>query len=687
MRLLHSIVVVAAAIGLALSPVDEVVWRTSAPEEVEAGTSFQLDLTAKIADGWYVYALDSPAGKPLAVLFDPLPEGIRLGIPEQVSATDSYDENFGSPVRYFEESAAISIRADLAPDLGAGAYELTGKLDYQYCNDRLCIPKVEPFRFSFAVIAATGASTAATTPNNRHPGPRIESEAGFDSGSRATPNAPIEDPADAADDPSIGQATPTSPLGVSPTRDLDVARSGGLLPFLLLAIGAGLAALLTPCVFPMIPLTISFFSHQAGSRSQVIRMALVYGLSIVVIFTGLGVLMAALAGAAGAQLVATNPWINLFIGLVFVVFALSLLGLFELRLPYRFVNYVNDRGNKKGGLLGVLFMGLTLTLVSFSCTAPFVGGLLAATVMNEWMWPVAGMLAFSLTFATPFVLFAMFPKWLSSLPKSGVWMNSVKVTLGFIELAAAFKFISNADLVWGWGVVSRTLVIAAWIVLAFLAGVYLLGKLRLSEEPPLETIGTGRLLVAICFFGLSLYMFPGLLGAPLNSLDAYLPPRQATDVSLSSLIGRSGALETPDGLAWHGNDEAPYGDVMNAAFEQAGTTDKPILIDFTGYTCTNCRQMEANVFPSEAVKGRLRDRFVLMRLFTDDAVDGPDLQRYQLQLTGTVALPTYAVVDAEGTLLHRWQGVASTEEFSTFLDEAAERFASSRPYEDMTAVR
>ena len=687
MRLLHSVVVVAAVIGLALSPVDEVVWQMSAPEKVEAGTSFQLELTAKIADGWYVYALDSPAGKPLAVLFDPLPEGIRLGSPEQASATDSYDENFGSPVRYFEESATVSIRGDLAPDLEPGAYELTGKLDYQYCNDRLCIPKVEPFRFSFAVIAATGA-TAATAARGNRLGPRIESGAGFDPGSTAIPNSSTEEPADIADDPAIEQAAPrTSPLGVSPTRDLDVARSGGLLPFLLLAIGAGLAALLTPCVFPMIPLTISFFSHQAGNRSRAIRMALVYGLSIVVIFTGLGVLMAALAGAAGAQLIATNPWINLFIGLVFVVFALSLLGLFELRLPYRFVNYVNDRGSKKGGTLGVLFMGLTLTLVSFSCTAPFVGGLLAATVMNEWMWPVAGMLAFSLTFATPFVLFAMFPKWLSSLPKSGVWMNSVKVTLGFIELAAAFKFISNADLVWGWGVVSRTLVIAGWIVLSFLAGVYLLGKLRLSEEPALETIGTGRLLVAICFFGLSLYMFPGLLGAPLNSLDAYLPPRQATDVSLSSLIGRSGTSETPDGLDWHGNDAAPYGDVMDAAFEQAGTAGKPILIDFTGYTCTNCRQMEANVFPSEAVKGRLRDRFVLMRLFTDDAVDGPDLQRYQLQLTGSVALPTYAVIDAEGTLLHRWQGVASTQEFSAFLDEAAERFASSRPYEDMTAVR
>lgn len=651
--------------ALAFRPVDEVRWTTSAPPEVRTGERFEIGLTAEIAPNWYIYALDSPAGKPLAIRFDPLPDGIRVGEPEQQSVSESYDANFKSIVRIFEEHASITIPAWLSPDLEPGSYSLTGKLDYQYCDDRVCIPRIEPFTVSLVVVQGDEASADPPLADPVDPQTAAEDEAA----------APAPLPAD------------DNVAGISPTRDLDEARSDGLLPFLLLAIGAGLAALLTPCVFPMIPLTISFFSHQASTRGQAIRMALVYGLSIVVIFTGLGVLMAALAGAAGAQLVATNPWINLFIGLVFVVFGLALLGLFDLRLPHRFVNFVNDRGNRKSGLVGVLFMGLTLTLVSFSCTAPFVGGLLAATVMNEWTWPVAGMLAFSTTFALPFVLFAMFPKWLSSLPRSGAWMNSVKVTLGFVELAAAFKFISNADLVWGWGLISRTLVLSAWIVLFFLAGIYLLGKLRLSHEPAIETIGTLRLLVAISFFGLSLYLFPGLLGAPLNSLDAYLPPRQATDVSLSALVARGGDTRSVDGLDWHGNDEAPYREVLSAAFASSMSQAKPVLIDFTGYTCTNCRQMEANVFPSHSVASRLRDEFVLMRLFTDDPVEGPDLQRYQLRLTGTVALPTYAVVDAEGNLLHRWQGVASEEEFNRFLDEGVQRFTSTRQFEDITAAQ
>jgi len=664
-RIFLALVVVAI---VALRPIGEVTWRASAPSDVAAGSAFELKLEAEIASGWYVYALDSPAGKPLAILFDEIPTGIRLEAPEQAGATDSYDENFKSAVRYFEDAAEITIPGVLAADLPPGTYQIEAKLDYQYCNDRVCIPKIEPVTF-----------TLVTIPGD----PTADVDSTFLVSDVTTPVTGSDPPA--TERVESDDANPATP-GTLLTNDLDAARSGGLIPFLLLAIGAGLAALLTPCVFPMIPLTISFFSHQSASRAQAIRMALVYGLSIIVIFTGLGVLMAAVAGAAGAQLIATNPWINLFIGLVFVVFALSLLGLFELRLPYRFINYVNDSGTKKGGLLRVAFMGLTLTLVSFSCTAPFVGGLLAATAMNEWTWPITGMVAFSATFALPFVLFAMFPKWLSSLPKSGVWMNTVKVTLGFIELAAAFKFVSNADLVWGWGIVSRTLVISAWIVLFFLTGVYLLGKLRLSHEPPVETIGTGRLLVAIGFFGLSLYLLPGLLGAPLNSIDAYLPPRQATDVSLSSLVGSSASMRNLDGLDWHGNDDAPAEVVKSAALAQAATVGKPVFIDFSGYTCTNCRQMEANIFPDPAIADRLRDRFVLLRLFTDDAADGPALQKYQLELTGTVALPTYAVIDGNGHLLHRWMGVASSDEFSRFLDEAVERFDAGRP-KDLTASR
>ncbi|MEX0822300.1 MAG: cytochrome c biogenesis protein CcdA, partial [Rhodothermales bacterium] len=451
------------------------------------------------------------------------------------------------------------------------------------------------------------------------------------------------------------------------TGDLDDARAGGLWGFLLLAVAAGLAALLTPCVFPMIPLTVSYFTRHSANRAESIRMALVYGASIVITFTTLGVLTAMFVGAAGAQTVAANPWINLFIGAVFVLFALSLLGLFELRLPTGLLNYFNSQSTERSGYLGVLFMGLTLTLVSFSCTAPFVGGLLAATAGNEWAYPITGMAVFSATFSLPFVVFALFPKALQGLPRSGSWMNTVKVVLGFIELAAALKFLSNADLIWGWGLISRPLAISLSVVLFGLTGFYLLGKVRLPHDPAVETVGVGRLLAAVAFLGLSLYMLPGLFGAPLNAIDAYLPPRQATDVSLMAAFDGTSS-ETGADFAWL--------DDVDAAYAEAQQEGKPVFIDFTGYTCTNCRQMEANVFPRAQVASRLRDDFVLLRLYTDDRERGGDLQRFQLRLTGTVALPTYAIVDAASEeLIARRTGMATVTEFAEFLErgEAAYR--------------
>jgi thiol:disulfide interchange protein DsbD len=444
----------------------------------------------------------------------------------------------------------------------------------------------------------------------------------------------------------------------------------GLWGFLLLAIGAGGAALLTPCVFPMIPLTVSYFTKHADSRAESVRMASLYGVSIVATFTGLGVAMAALVGASGAQSIAANPWVNLFIGLTFVVFALSLLGLFELRLPSGLVNYVNRQGNERGGGAGVVFMGLTLTLVSFSCTAPFVGGLLAATAGGAWVFPVFGMVAFSATFALPFIGFAMFPKALDSLPQSGAWMNAVKVTLGFVELAAALKFLSNADLVWGTNLLSRPLAIALTVVLFALAGFYLLGKVRLKDEPVVEHIGSLRLLAATAFLGLALYMVPGLLGAPLGALDAYLPPRTTNDVGLLSAVEPSTGTSTFD---WHTDD-------IDGAFAEAESANKPVFIDFTGYTCTNCRDMEANVFPKPPVAEQLRSRYVLLRLYTDDLPDGATFQRYQLRLTGTTALPTYAIVDPhDRTLLRTTSGTLSVERFAAFLQDGAAQYADRQP--------
>ncbi|NNE69341.1 MAG: cytochrome C biogenesis protein, partial [Rhodothermales bacterium] len=394
-----------------------------------------------------------------------------------------------------------------------------------------------------------------------------------------------------------------------------------------------------------------------------VRMAGAFGLSIVGLFTGLGILMAVLVGAAGAQCIAANPWVNLFIAAVLVAFALSLLGLYELRVPNSLLNYANRQSNEQGGYLGVIFMGLTLTLVSFSCTAPFVGGLLAAAAGGTWLYPLVGMLAFSAAFALPFVFLAIFPNALNALPQAGGWMNALKVVLGFVEMAAAIKFLSNADLVWGWGLISRPLAIAATIVIFFVTAAYLLGKIRLPHESPVESVGTGRLLSSMAFFALALYMIPGLLGAPLNKLDAYLPPRQGTDISLlsQSAIDRAGL-----------DDEAWFVDAIEDAMGAGVEASRPVLVDFTGYTCTNCREMEANVFPREPISSRFEEDFILLRLYTDGLEQGPDFQRYQLALTGTVALPTYAIVEpGSGELLLATSGLLSVDEFAAFLDTGA----------------
>lgn len=636
------------------SQTNQVTWTIWAePNTVQAGAEVVMEFVAEIEPGWKLYTPDSPAGKPISVQLDGLPAGWTVGPLQQAPHREGYDPNFDATVHYYETEGHVWTDLAVPAAAPAGTVSLQGTLTYMFCSERVCIPSQKDFAVP---VQVTAAPVAATGPATLPP---------------ATVTPPADDPP--VPDTVTPPETPEEGAVVrAPAGGLDRARSGGLWSFLLIAMGAGLAVLLTPCVFPMIPLTISFFTHHSGTRRQAVRMALLYGIAIVGTFTGLGLLMAVLVGAAGAQTLAANPWVNLFIAVILVVFALSLLGMFELRLPHRLVNYFNQQGNTRQGFWGVLFMGFTLTLVTFSCTAPFVGGLLAATARNEWTWPVLGMVVFSSTFALPFVLFALFPNWLHSLPKSGSWMNAVKVSFGFIELAAAFKFLSNADLVWEWALISRPLVIACWVVIFALTGWYLLGKLQLAHAPLTAQVGVPRLLFAIGFLGFSLYLLPGLLGAPLNAIDAWLPPRQATDMSLLAGIQTDPAHRGD--LGWHSTHDQPAQAALDGAFAEAQAQNKPVFIDFTGYTCTNCRQMEATVFIRPGVSSRLRDRFVLLQLYTDDGTDGRTLQKYQLQLTGTVALPTYAIVSPNGVLLDQWEGMASAEAFTAFLDDGVALF-------------
>lgn len=623
-----------------LPATEYVEWTVDAPERAAPGESFVVRISVQIDEGWKMYAPDSPRPSFGAQFdFGDTPPGlVYTGDLRQSEPIEAFDPFFEATVRYYEERADFSAPFQVAADAAAGRRQIAGAVTFMICNDTLCLPPTKaPLE---ATLTIAGDAAAAT-----------------DTSGAAT----------SIPDFTTGSGSEITAAEPATTRDLSEARAGGLLGFIFLAVGAGLAALLTPCVFPMIPLTVSYFAKHSESRGGSVQMAVVYGASIIITFTALGALTALFVGAAGGQTIAANPWINLFIGVIFIVFALSLLGLFELRLPNGLLNYFNRQSARQGGYMGVLFMGLTLTLVSFSCTAPFVGGLLAATASDEWAYPILGMLIFSATFSLPFILFALFPNALQSLPRSGAWMNTVKVVLGFVELAAALKFLSNADLIWGWGLISRPLAIALAVVIFFLTGIYLVGKLRLSHDPPVEQVGVVRLLFAMGFFGLSLYMLPGLFGAPLNALDAYLPPRQAGDVSLITSMRSDG-----------GEADLPWMEDIEAAYAEARQSDRPVFIDFTGYTCTNCRQMEANVFPKPAVASMLAEEFVLLRLYTDDQDQGPMLQRYQLRLTGTVALPTYAVVDArDETLLARTSGLSTPTEFLAFLKEGAAKHRRS----------
>jgi len=606
------------------------------PKEVSPNELFTVTIEAVIDGDWHLYGLDIPKGGPVATKFS-----IKSGnaqISGKIIESEPeivFDPNFKMKVSWHKSGSRFTIPLKLTDEqIGAGLVEV--QVLFMVCNDEVCLP---PTRKTINVPLTIVASSV----------------------SKANSSGFFKNENEVSSEDSISGSQDL----LEQENDYSSLLSGGLASFIWIALTAGFAALLTPCVFPMIPLTVSFFSKQSeGKSSKAVVNALLFGGSIIGMFTVLGALLSLVLGASGANQFASNPWVNLVIGLIFIVFAISLLGLFELQLPYQVTNFLNQKSNEKSGLVGILFMGLTISAVSFSCTAPFVGGVLAATTQGEWFYPILGMLIFSTAFSTPFVLFAMFPNWLMSLPKSGSWMNQVKVILGFLELGAAIKFLSNADLVWSWGIISRPFAIAIWISISLLATLYILGKIKFEYERGTESITAVKLLIAIPILTFAFYLLPGLFGSSLGVWDAWLPPKQATDVSLVSGFSSS---QSSDGA------EEGWSSTVDEAKEAAVQSGKYIFIDFTGYTCTNCRAMEANVFPNTDVKKRF-DQFELVKLYTDDGADGPENQLYQFKLTGSVALPTYAVIDAKtGNLIAKKTGYIDKDDFVNFLDAVLAR--------------
>jgi thiol:disulfide interchange protein DsbD len=592
----------------------------------DPGKPVIIILSAKIDDGWHLYGLTQPPGPaPLTLTIDKSGPFTLAGAITESAPIQKFDPNFGATTQYHEDAATITLPLTIAADaaLGWTPFQLT--VNFQACNAQVCLPpKDEKLQVSIDV-GSTGAPPPASDVQ-----PDATAAAASTSGAPSVTRAAV---------PDLAASSKATTLGA----------------YLGLAIAMGALSLVTPCVFPMVPITVSYFTRRAGqTRRAAVVQALVYGLGIVLTFTLVGFTLAIAFGASGLNRFAADPWLNLGVTALFLAFALSLFGVWELALPSRLVNAAAKAESGHGAFAGTLLMGLAFTLTSFTCTAPFLGTLLVVASQGDWQWPLAGMIAFSTIFALPFVLLALAPNWLASLPRSGPWLVAVKAVMGLLEIAAAMKFLSNVDLVWHWGIFTRPVVLIVWTAIAIVLVLYLIGLIRLGHAPRLSRPGVARWTAIAAGVALGVWLASGLTGNRLGELEAFLPP--------ADLAGMAPGSE----LRWIIND-------YDQALADARQTGKPVLVDFTGYTCTNCRWMEANMFPRPDVSRELA-RYVRLRLYTDG--QGEIYRRYQqLEQTtfGTVALPFYAVLKPDGTPVVTFGGLTrDPAEYVNFLRRGLE---------------
>lgn len=648
---------------------DPVHWTFSGEKTGE--DEYTLVFKASIEDKWHLYSQHLPEGGPIPTKFS-FNETERyrlLGEVLEVSKAEvKYDASFDMELKMFSHEAVFKQKIRLLP---GEAFTLTGSLEYMCCDDQRCLPpKQEEFGFEIA-----------------GPGKGIQkAEAGLGSGTEPADESGATGSGDSMK-PAIGN------------------EAGNLWVFFLISFLAGLAGILTPCVFPMIPMTVSFFIRGSEKRARAVAKGGIFGLSIIAIYTAIGLIVS--ISSTGAELTNTlsTHWIpNLIFFLLFMVFAASFLGMFELVLPSKWVNSA-DRQADKGGYLGAFFMAFTLVLVSFSCTGPIVGALLVEATGGLALKPILGMFGFGLAFALPFTLFAIFPSWLKGLPKSGGWLNSVKVVLGFIVLAFGMKFLSIIDQTYHLGILGREIYLSIWIVIFAMLGFYLLGKLRLAHDSELSHVDVPRLILAIASFSFVVYMVPGLFGAGLNSISALIPPKSSQSFDLSRETGTQGEGRSgtpgdsrPVGAKYSEFLHLPYG--LNGFFDYeegmayARQVNMPVLLDFKGHACSNCKEMEGKVWSDPAVLKRLREDFVIIALYTDDRTRLPEEEwvssgfdgklkktlgkkNLDLQITrfNTNTQPFYVLVDPTGKPLLEPRGHdLDIQAYAGWLDRGLQAF-------------
>ena len=646
MRYLISLLLAAASLVVCAQQDDiktPITWDNSF--EMVSDTEAVASFTATIDNGWHLYSTQLPDGgpSPTVVVWDKISGLEPTGdLTPDHAPIEKVDEMFELTLSWWEQKVTLTQHFKVTDP---STVYLEGYVEYSSCNDETCIPPTkEPFTFS-------GNASAATTDN-----------------------ASEQDAANAQLSAASELPATWTPVDTSGAED---SQSGSLWYIFLGGFLGGLLALLTPCVWPMIPLTVSFFLKKSGSRAKSILNASVYGLSIIIIYLLLGLIITLAFGASALNELSTNAVFNVFFFLMLVVFAISFFGAFDITLPSSWSNHIDSRAGNTTGFLSIFFMAFTLTLVSFSCTGPIIGTLLVeAATMGNMTGPAVGMFGFALALAIPFSLFSLFPSMLKEMPKSGGWLNSVKVVLGFIELALSLKFLSVADLTYNWHILDREGFVSLWIVIFFLLGIYLLGKLRFSHDSETKTIGTFRFFLAMISLAFSVYLLPGLWGAPLKAISAFAPP-----------------LTTQDFNLYEGGKFIEF-DNYDEALSYADEHSMPVFVDFSGFGCTNCRKMETAVFENSEVEKLIQENFVMVKLMVDDrkplaqpmnvVENGKKLtlttvgerwsylQRYKFAANSQ---PYYVVVNSKGDMLSGpYSYNEDIEKFLNFLQKGVDEF-------------